>query len=525
MATTTTDFDARFDEAFRKMEGLYQQHNQKTFHPSYPPLFKKLWCACDVSRSGFLNDRSMCDKFAQTMISNGWKDWAPSQHDISLWDAIFAIHGKISLEEFCQIAEDPNYPMPDAAQITKAHVDWKKQGGDNPGAPSTGPSSFKVIDWSHPRELVVKQIGKALESDGFFLLVNHGIPHEVVSGTINKAREFFARRKQAKEDEIARIRIQEMTRPMMKCARGYSDFQAEALNPVQGPDLKETFDYAYFDDSSPRASHAKSCCQHLGANLWPTEDQSPKQPVQLAPEGFQSGCENYINKVYKLSRELLEVICESTGMSENTIKKEILPLFEDPLVINRLIRYSPQPSLNVQSGMQYPFPQANFGMQPPPPGAYMQQPPPPGAFTPFQPQYHQQQKEGENMGAGSHVDYGALTLITADCAGLEVQKRGNFDGPWEELPHIEGAFIVNTGYVLEKLTNGLFPATRHRVQNRNAMDRHSLALFLDPHPECEIAPLKELVGEGKPNYEKCVAGHKGVRFGNPQYLKFAAERP
>ena len=143
--TTTPDFDAQFDEAFRKMEGLYQQHNQKTFHPSYPPLFKKLWCACDVSRSGFLNDRSMCDKFAQTMISNGWKDWEPSQHEISLWDAIFAIHGKISIEEFCQIAEDPNYPMPDAAQITKAHEDWLKQGGDNPGAPSTGPSSFRVF--------------------------------------------------------------------------------------------------------------------------------------------------------------------------------------------------------------------------------------------------------------------------------------------------------------------------------------------------------------------------------------------
>ena len=222
------------------------------------------------------------------------------------------------------------------------------------------------------------------------------------------------------------------------------------------------------------------------------EGQSLGQPVQLAPEGFQSGCENYINKVYKLSRELLEVICESTGMSENTIKKEILPLFEDPLVINRLIRYSPQPSKPSPQQLQ---------------------------------QQQQQQKEGENMGAGSHVDYGALTLITADCAGLEVQKRGNLDGSWEEVPHIEGAFIVNTGYVLEKLTNGLFPATRHRVQNRNAMDRHSLALFLDPHPDCEIAPLKELVGEGKPKYEKCVAGHKGVRFGNPQYLKFAAERP
>ena len=63
------------------------------------------------------------------------------------------------------------------------------------------------------------------------------------------------------------------------------------------------------------------------------------------------------------------------------------------------------------------------------------------------------------------------------------------------------------------------------MQNKNAMDRYSLAMFLDPHPDCKIGPLPMFVKEGvKSNYDACFTGTKGVRFGDPEYLKLVASR-
>lgn len=46
----------------------------------------------------------------------------------------------------------------------------------------------------------------------------------------------------------------------MKTARGFSDMREEALNPVMGGDLKESFDFGLSDGSS-------QCKNHIGEFL------------------------------------------------------------------------------------------------------------------------------------------------------------------------------------------------------------------------------------------------------------------
>ena len=72
--------------------------------------------------------------------------------------------------------------------------------------------------------------------------------------------------------------------------------------------------------------------------------------------------------------------------------------------------------------------------------------------------------------------------------------------------------VVQTGFLLEKLTGGAIPATQHRVINRNPSVRLSTAFFYDPDPSAHICPLLPIDKASKKEYKECIAGHKGVRY-------------
>jgi isopenicillin N synthase-like dioxygenase len=98
-------------------------------------------------------------------------------------------------------------------------------------------------------------------------------------------------------------------------------------------------------------------------------------------------------------------------------------------------------------------------------------------------------------GAGAHTDYGNLTLLaTDDVGGLEVRTRA---GQWIEAPVIPGAFIVNIGDCLMRWTNDVYVSTPHRVVNRSAKERYSIAFFYDPNPDAMVETIPSCVGEGE----------------------------
>ncbi len=91
----------------------------------------------------------------------------------------------------------------------------------------------------------------------------------------------------------------------------------------------------------------------------------------------------------------------------------------------------------------------------------------------------------DQFGVAAHSDFGCVTLLLQETAGLEVLLS---DGNWVAAPPIEGTLVVNIGDLLERWTNGSLPSTRHRVRNDSPADRYSIAVFYDPDPEAIVDP-------------------------------------
>jgi isopenicillin N synthase-like dioxygenase len=96
-------------------------------------------------------------------------------------------------------------------------------------------------------------------------------------------------------------------------------------------------------------------------------------------------------------------------------------------------------------------------------------------------------REEGQLGAGEHTDYGCVTLLATDgVGGLEVRTRA---GERVKAPHVEGAFVCNIGDCLMRWTNDIYVSTPHRVVSPAGTERYSIAFFLDPNPDAEVACL------------------------------------
>ncbi|TMW95359.1 hypothetical protein EJD97_009010, partial [Solanum chilense] len=98
-----------------------------------------------------------------------------------------------------------------------------------------------------------------------------------------------------------------------------------------------------------------------------------------------------------------------------------------------------------------------------------------------------------------YPDYGMITiLITDGVPGLQV-CRDILQKPqiWEDVPQLNGGFIVNVGDMMERWTNCLFKSIYHRV-TKPEQERYSVAMFFDPSPDCVVECLKSCCSESSP---------------------------
>ncbi|XP_058104373.1 2-oxoglutarate-Fe(II) type oxidoreductase hxnY isoform X2 [Magnolia sinica] len=102
-------------------------------------------------------------------------------------------------------------------------------------------------------------------------------------------------------------------------------------------------------------------------------------------------------------------------------------------------------------------------------------------------------------GASAHSDYGMITLLATDgVQGLQIcREKDKVPRVWEDVPHANGAFIVNIGDMLERWTNCLFRSTLHRVI-ATGQERYSVAFFLDPNSDCMVECLESCCSEACP---------------------------
>ena len=168
----------------------------------------------------------------------------------------------------------------------------------------------------------------------------------------------------------------------------------------------------------------------------------PFRGVNVWPRlpGFRETLTEYFTSAWRFGTTLHRAIALDLGLPED----HFAPHFTEPMAILRLLSYPPSTS--------------------------------------------------EGMAAGAHTDYGSLTLLMTDGEpGLQVRRRG---GGWEDVAHVDGAFVVNIGDCLMRWTNDIYVSTPHRVLPP-ARKRRSVAFFLDPNPDSVIEALP---GTGAPAY-------------------------
>jgi isopenicillin N synthase-like dioxygenase len=101
----------------------------------------------------------------------------------------------------------------------------------------------------------------------------------------------------------------------------------------------------------------------------------------------------------------------------------------------------------------------------------------------------------DGWGVAEHTDYGLLTILaTDDNDGLQVHAP---DG-WIDVPSDTGVFVVNLGDMLDRMTEGRYRSTPHRVVNRTDRTRLSFPCFIDPSWDAVCRPMP-LAGSPPPD--------------------------
>ena len=183
-------------------------------------------------------------------------------------------------------------------------------------------------------------------------------------------------------------------------------------------------------------------------NVWPDE---------VIPS-FRTIIDNLYNKMEKLSRQLLEICSLYLGKGENWLPD----MATDGNTILRVIHY-PALGENVEQGA---------------------------------------------VRSASHEDINFITLLVgATASGLEVMDH---DGGWIKVEGNHEHIIVDSGDMLQNITNGLFKAVTHRVVNppEHFSDRYSMPLFTHPRDEIDLTPLPEFIEKtgGLAKYPSITAG-------------------
>ena len=187
--------------------------------------------------------------------------------------------------------------------------------------------------------------------------------------------------------------------------------------------------------------------------IWPGDATRPPNIWPPLP-GWSDRVQSYFDAVLAVGRRLHTAFAADLGLAEDFFADKL----DRPMATLRFLRY-PAPV--------------------------------PGATSANQP------------GAGTHTDYGNVTLLATDgVAGLQVRRR---DGAWMAVPPTPGAFICNIGDCLMRWSNDVYVSTPHRVV-APTRERYSIALFVDPNPDALVSAMPSCVPAGEaPRYAPITA--------------------
>ena len=107
-----------------------------------------------------------------------------------------------------------------------------------------------------------------------------------------------------------------------------------------------------------------------------------------------------------------------------------------------------------------------------------------------------------------HEDINLITLLCeATQGGLEILTREN---EWIPVEAKSGQIVVDSGDMIARVTNGVVPATTHRVSNPNRAvneSRYSIPFFVHPFSACDLTVMDRFVSEDRPaRFDPITAG-------------------
>jgi isopenicillin N synthase-like dioxygenase len=179
----------------------------------------------------------------------------------------------------------------------------------------------------------------------------------------------------------------------------------------------------------------------------PTADPNYK-PINIWPEdlpGFRDVVDEYHAGIERLGRQFLPLWAISLDMPVDFFDK----FFEAPHLTLSLLHYPPQ---KVIGDRQY--------------------------------------------GIAPHTDNSFMTFLAqSEIPGLAVRMPS---GHWRAVENIPGTFLVNTGNVIVRWTNGRYLSTKHRVINNADVERYSIPIFFGPSGDALIECVPTCVSPENP---------------------------
>ena len=216
--------------------------------------------------------------------------------------------------------------------------------------------------------------------------------------------------------------------------RGYTPFGTEHAKDSRHPDLKE-----FWQIGRERTPGDGLPDEDFPANVWPAE-------AETGLDGFRDTFLALYDGLDRTGREVLRALAPSLGLDEGWFD----PKVEKGVSIFRVLHYPPVPDDAPEGCVR----------------------------------------------SAAHEDINFITiLVAAKGAGLQLLDR---DGRWLPVETEAGELIVDSGDMMARLTNGVIPATTHRVVNPVGpnVSRYSMPFFMHPSNDTSLACLPSCVGDG-----------------------------
>ncbi len=227
---------------------------------------------------------------------------------------------------------------------------------------------------------------------------------------------------------------------------GYTGLLVETAATSEVPDWKEMLNWG------PTVPEG-----HPMRRKYPHRFHDPVLPEADVP-GITEVLTEFHDRVFDTQRRFLRIIATGLGAHESLFEE----LLKDGPVLNRAIRYPPMSAAPAEGG----------------------------------PAAHEW--------AGAHADINLTTVLPrATEKGLQVRTKAATDDDeavWVEASPPDGHVILNTGIMLERMSNGIIPSGWHRVVADPGHDgeRYSVVQFCHPTPWTILAPLPSTVTPERP---------------------------